>query len=109
MRESETCPKCRSRKIFVVKKVGNEHAEYAETVPLPVAVVELPSGGGLFGGSAEVVQAGHFEAWVCGKCGLTEWYAQNLDAIARLAQASPGVRVIDHETDPGPGPGPYRR
>jgi predicted nucleic-acid-binding Zn-ribbon protein len=107
MRESETCPKCRSRKLFVVKEVGNEHADYAKTVPLPVAVVTLPTGGGLLGGSAKVVQAGRFEAWVCSKCGLTEWYAHDLEEIARLAETSSGVRVIDHEAETGAGP--YRR
>lgn len=105
MRDSETCPKCHRQKIFVVKEVGNELTELTEAgyrergkaVPLPVAVVELPTG-------RTIVQAGHFEAWVCGKCGFTEWYAQDLDAIARIAEKSSGVRVIDHEADPDAGP-----
>ena len=107
MRESKTCPKCRSRKIFVVKEVGNEHAEYSKTVPLPVAVVELESGGGFFGGSSKICQAGRFEAWVCAKCGFTEWYAGGLAEIERLAKKSSGVRIIDEE-EAGPASEPYR-
>lgn len=107
MRQSETCPKCSSRKIFVVKEVGNEHAEYVKTVPLPVAVAELESGVGLLGRSVKIVQAGHFEAYVCAKCGWTEWYAEGLDALERLAAKSSAVRIIDREPDPEASP--YRR
>jgi len=106
MKASQSCPKCRSRKLFVVKEVGNEHAEYSKVVPLPVAVALLPTGGGLLGGSEKVVQAGHFEAWVCAKCGLTELYAMKLSAIEKLANNSSAVRIIGNE--PPDEPTPYR-
>ena len=107
MRDSETCPKCRSRKIFVVAEVGNEHETLTATVPLPVAVgAVLVQGGGVFGGTTkQIVKAGTFEAWVCAKCGFTELYAKKLAAIARLAEKSSCVRVIEHEPEPA---GPYR-
>jgi predicted nucleic-acid-binding Zn-ribbon protein len=104
MKANQMCPKCRSRKLFVVKELGNEHAEYAKVVPMPVAVALLPTGGGLLGGSPKVVQAGHFEAWVCAKCGLTELYANKLAALEKLAETSSAVRVVEHPSEAEPEP-----
>jgi predicted nucleic-acid-binding Zn-ribbon protein len=107
MRTTETCPKCRSRKIYVVDQVGLV-GEAGEMRALPVArgpvIVE---DAGVFGGPAErIVAAGTFEAWVCGKCGFTEWYAKKIKRLIDLAAHSAAVRVIDH--DPDPSAGPYR-
>lgn len=109
MKASETCPKCGSRKLLVVAVVGTEQPPGAGIMTLPVAVTEVPDPSRplLFGRLVKVVQAGHFEAWVCARCGLTELYAQQLGDLARLAESSSAVRVVDRELEPSSGP--YRR
>jgi predicted nucleic-acid-binding Zn-ribbon protein len=99
MKANEMCPKCRSRKLFVVKELGSELAEQGKIVPMPVAIA-LRS----LGGSSKLVQAGHFEAWVCAKCGLTELYANQLAALEKLAATSSAVRLVEHPAEAEPEP-----
>ena len=111
MKHTETCPKCKSTKLFVVDEVQRRHTAPEATdalMPMTVTAAQIgfraPS---LFGEREEqrFVEAGRYEAWVCAGCGYTEWYATRLEELAVLAGAANGVRVIDRTTEGGP----YRR
>jgi predicted nucleic-acid-binding Zn-ribbon protein len=108
MKHSETCPKCRSTKLFVVPEVQRRHETEAAVgaIPMTVTSAQVRVGDGFFGeGETRNVEAGRFEAWVCAGCGYTEWYATRLEELAVLAGASTGVRFIDRAAEGGP----YRR
>jgi hypothetical protein len=47
------------------------------------------------------VEAGSFELIICSACGYTEWYAYDLEGLAKI----PGVRLVGPNTENG---GPYR-
>ena len=104
MKEHERCPKCSSRKIYVVRAVSLL-SEGHEVVALPVALASHWMESGLAGGSTKILKGGEFEAWVCAKCGFTEWYAQKVHQLERLAEHTSAVRIIDHGPAEG---GPYR-
>ena len=40
------------------------------------------------------VERGHFEVWVCERCGFSEFYAQNLQGLFEIAQRFPGEVMI---------------
>jgi hypothetical protein len=55
-------------------------------------------------GSGPRVAAGRFELWICVSCGLTEWYAANVnEALAALAQnPQSGVVYVDGDLPADP-------
>lgn len=97
MKLTQICPKCQSREFWVVDEVRHPRCDDPRvSVPMIVATVEL---------SFQRFQAGSFEAWVCGQCGFTEWYAKNFDEFVRIARVRDGgVRRVDAR----PQQGPYR-
>jgi predicted nucleic-acid-binding Zn-ribbon protein len=108
MKTTRTCPKCASKKLFVVGVVRQpEPGNPLNAYPMAVTSERLPTGrGGVFASDSEQVSAGLFEAWVCAACGFTEWYARHAnEALARMAQhPESGVVFLDGE---GPA-SPYR-
>lgn len=102
VKATQTCPKCQSRRLVVVDEVRQPISGTTELQPLyPAAAVTAR---GIFG--AEVGAGGRFEAWICAKCGFTEWYASGLEDLVTLSRlARSGVRVVDGEVD---AEGPYR-
>lgn len=101
MKATETCPKCECRRLFVVDKVAQPaHDSINGVVPLTVTTLEVASSTlGLPTDNRYRAEIGHFEAWICSKCGYTEWYTR--DAVKTLerhvAQRGSGVRLVDRE------------
>ncbi len=104
MRTTETCPKCQCRRLFVIERVAQAaHDSINVIVPMSVTTLPVPSGDvGLGGENDWRAEIGHFEAWVCSKCGFTEWYAKRATpALERyVAHKAQGVRLVDRETTP---------
>ncbi|MFB1485248.1 hypothetical protein [Corallococcus sp. RDP092CA] len=53
-------------------------------------------------GRGAKMEVGHFTAWICAECGLTDWFAVGVqEALARLASVpNSGVSLIEHEQSP---------
>ncbi|WP_437905595.1 hypothetical protein WME95_46185 [Sorangium sp. So ce327] len=107
MKTSRQCPKCQSRKLWVVERVEQPDCEYAKTNPLHVTSKYVLTGTTeVVGAATALVKAGTFETWICALCGFTEWYARDAnEALAKLA-SQPGSRV--HYLDGGAVGTPYR-
>ncbi|WP_437755344.1 hypothetical protein [Sorangium sp. So ce1389] len=107
MKNSRQCPKCQSRKLWVVQRVEQPDSEYSKTNPLHVTSQYVLTGNTEpVGAATALVKAGSFETWICALCGFTEWYARDANqALAQLA-SQPGARV--HYLDGGPAGTPYR-
>jgi predicted nucleic-acid-binding Zn-ribbon protein len=103
MRDSQTCPKCEGRKLYVVDPVKQPD-------PARVARPLVPATGLVLSEGAEAVlpvEAGTFQAWICAKCGYTEFYARDANEVLEiLAQLrNQGVRIVENESV---SKGPYR-
>jgi predicted nucleic-acid-binding Zn-ribbon protein len=96
MRASQTCLKCRSRKLFVVDPVRRP-GDASRRVDPPIGVT-----------AHRGIDVGTVEAWICAQCGYTEYYAKNAaEHLARLAvpPTQTAVRYLDGEPASGE---PYR-
>lgn len=106
MKATETCPKCQCRRLFVIEKVAQAaHDSINGVNPMSVTTLSVPSHDlGLQDDNDYRAEIGHFEAWVCSKCGYTEWYTKGaIPALERyVAQKGRGVRLVDR------GAAPYR-
>jgi len=106
MKATETCPKCQCRRLFVIEKVAQAaHDSINTIVPMSVTTLPVPSSQvGLEDDNSYRAAIGHFEAWVCSKCGYTEWYTKGaVPALEHhVAQRGRGVRLVDG------GVAPYR-
>ena len=89
MKQSGTCPKCGAAEIFVV-----DEARLPDYVPLTLTSHYTTTGEkGLLGGPKMGRASVHLAAHVCGRCGVVEWYAKDLDVLRRLAsEPDAGVR-----------------
>lgn len=89
MKHSRTCPKCAHRRFAVIPKFDIPD-QRSRNLAADVAVVTIEHG------LSDRTELGHFEVWICERCGLTEWYAQGLQGLLALAQAHPDeVQVVD--------------
>jgi hypothetical protein len=97
MKESSTCPKCKSRRQWIIEKF---RAPSDTPAGSPMAVVlEQPSGQkSLFRATQSV---GAFDLYVCADCGFAELWARDLEAL--IARPQEGVHLRDN-TDPAQGP-----
>lgn len=104
MKTTETCPKCQCRRLFVIERVAHAaHDCVNGIVPMSVTTLPVPASAlGLGGDNHYRAEIGHFEAWVCSKCGFTEWYTKvAVQALERhVAQKGAGVRLVDREAAP---------
>ena len=107
MKATKSCPKCASKHLLVVPDVAGVHHDYPtmKTVPMQFAMEVRTNKKGVFASATEIATAGRFEAWVCAKCGFTEWYVKNVSALAALAARSSTVKVVGGDDDES---GPYR-
>jgi predicted nucleic-acid-binding Zn-ribbon protein len=101
MKNTNTCPKCQSRQLWLIDQVNQPDVTRAGPgVPMRVttAGIDTPLGG------YYELEAGRFEAWVCVLCGFTEWYAKEAnEVLAKLARyPGGGVRLIDTSGQRGP-------
>lgn len=87
MKNTQTCPKCQSRKLWLIEEVRNAESGNA-IVAMSVTSVA---------GTWTPIKAGTFEAWVCVQCGYTEWYAKNANEKLWELSNNPqaGVHFID--------------
>jgi predicted nucleic-acid-binding Zn-ribbon protein len=113
MKTSEICPKCKNNRLLhvthVADRVGEsgggrldhgleERREIGQFFPWRIARLKNPDGG-IF--ESHVMAAGLVEAFICRRCGLTELYTRDPEAILVDGEL---VRAID-----GPPSGaPYR-
>lgn len=102
MRHTRTCPKCRSRKLFVIKEV---HTPSGSTTYLTHDTMYTKPGDLV---SVTRGEAGPVEAWVCAGCGFTELYAHlpALETLKRMSEhPKSDVKFIDGDA-PTPGGAP---
>jgi predicted nucleic-acid-binding Zn-ribbon protein len=107
MKQTQSCLKCQATKIFVVDEVHRRHEidSGVSVVPVTVTAAHVTMRAtGVFGESNEptIVEAGRYEAWICARCGYTEWYATRLEELAVVAATSSAVRVIERDVVGGP-------
>ncbi len=97
MRTSLRCRSCDSRKLWRVDPVmlPQFHTRNA-LYRLPV-VCRSEFGSTDPHGWGERQEHGRFEVWICAGCGLTEWYAVDVnESLSRLSrEPSSGVSYVD--------------
>ena len=76
------CPKCACSKLYVVDDVRQPDYRYPGVIQaLGVTTFALPvEEVGSGDGNERRTKVGTFEAWICARCGLTEWYALDVNA-----------------------------
>lgn len=102
MKLSQACPKCQSRRLWVVEGMNVLDPESSNTVvPFRVVTKGVPSEPKI---PDRRISGGTFDTWICAACGFTEWYAKNAAAeLSELAQVpGSGVRFIDTTPQRGP-------
>lgn len=108
MKTSGRCPKCECGKLYVIDEVSQPaHDSVNIIVPLSVTTLDVPASDvGLPSSNGYRAAIGHFQAWICSSCGLTEWYAKDVvDAFERALTL--GARV-DVRVATRPASEPYR-
>jgi predicted nucleic-acid-binding Zn-ribbon protein len=111
MKTTHVCPKCSGTKLFVVPQVRQPDPDSSNgTLPMHVLAVNAPSDViGVPEGNSYRAVIGTFEAWICGGCGYTEWYAQDaaryLELLAEYEKHSTVKSVIIVAPPP---PSPFR-
>ncbi len=107
MKNSRQCPKCQSRKLWVVQKVEQPRGESWGTTPLHVTSQYILTGStDIVSAATELVNAGFFETWICALCGFTEWYARDANQTLAQLASQPGSKV--HYIDGESAGTPYR-
>lgn len=86
------CPKCNGRRIWRIQEFQTE-SDTTKGWTLPVVYGRRTATGG-------EQSVGTFDAWICAKCGYTEWYASGLEALT--ADPDKGVHLIDAEPPEAP-------
>jgi predicted nucleic-acid-binding Zn-ribbon protein len=108
MRTTQVCPKCRGRKFVVVEEVRQpvfREGAKADVQPFYPAAAAIPPQGVVsrWRGTRDVLAGGRLEAWICTHCGLTEWYALDVEELVHAAAIEgSGVRSVDLESEPSP-------
>ena len=86
-RVAAPCPKCSHCLFLVVAPFNLPDVENTGRV-MQLAVFSSVQGW-------KVQSAGSFRAHVCLQCGYTEWYANDLEALAALAGKAPNVSAVE--------------
>jgi predicted nucleic-acid-binding Zn-ribbon protein len=100
MKSSLACPKCDSRRLWRIEEFAAKDPSYSGggKRPLMVAVaVRTPptqEPGWFSDDGPERFDAGQVEAWVCAKCGYTELWSRDFEALRHLPES--GVHLIDN-------------
>ena len=104
MKKSCRCVKCNCDRLWIVDKV-NQLETYTQTGTVPMVVLAQEIIENKAGPRPRTivsrVAAGSFEVIICAACGYTEWYAYDLEGLAKI----PGARLVGPNTENG---GPYR-
>jgi predicted nucleic-acid-binding Zn-ribbon protein len=102
MRESMSCPKCRSQRIWRIEKFHG----YDNGSPKPLSVLlarEMPQqqASGWFDiVRSELRTIGRFDLYLCARCGYSELYAQDFKALVHSPEH--GVHLMDADVPAGP-------
>jgi predicted nucleic-acid-binding Zn-ribbon protein len=94
MKNAQQCPKCQCRKLWVMKPAQIPFPGSANsTMPLVLAGATPGTG---FLAIAQRAEVGALEAWICSRCGYTEWYMEPNGANAQFAALAntPGAGVF---------------
>jgi len=84
----EPCSKCQHGQFVVVSPF------YLPDIQNNGSITALPVASGLEG-RWQVLSGGSFRAHVCLTCGYTEWYAQELKALAATVGKIPNVTIVE--------------
>lgn len=108
MRSTCRCPKCDCKQLYCIEEVRQPDHRYVNSlVSLTPTAAWLPTGKrGLLGDEEARIEAGTFEAWICSRCGYTEWYAKDASQALAYFARFPGARV--RFVDGGGESPPYR-
>jgi hypothetical protein len=105
MRETNSFPKCKGRRIWHIEKVHSD-SDVRGGRPLRVVLerkISDPRGKAQRNWlSSARVSFGYLDLFVCARCGFAEWYASGLDGLVHCPEE--GVHLLDAE----PGTAPYR-
>ena len=85
LKKDTACPHCEGRVVAHIKTM-----KYDKRDPLPVVVDDDWMGHPI----------GHFEAFICKKCGFTEWYARDVEELVRSNEHL-GIEILDGRKGPG--------
>jgi len=99
VKETLTCPKCDSRRLWMIDRL-RAPSETLDGQVLPVVWHQAARAEGFFA-LQKRVSHGHFAAYICARCGLTELWADGLEDLK--ADPDNGILLIDN-TDPAHGP-----
>lgn len=89
MKNSLACPKCESRKLWQINGV-RAHSD-TDLLPLPVAVVTETTGSFIKVHNVQTI--GHYDAYICAKCGYTEFFADDIEGLKHHPEC--GIRLLD--------------
>lgn len=101
MKQSQVCPKCAGRRIWLLESFRIP-AESGEATALPV-VPHQPAERGSFFAFARLAPLGKFDVYLCASCGYSEFYARTFEGLRE--DVAHGVRLLD--ASPAPA-GPFR-
>lgn len=89
MKTTGRCPKCENDRFYVTDPVSMPDGDSSNgTMRVTIASAYLAEGGktGFFSGMKGSRVSASCEAYVCARCGFTEWYTTGLDVLATLAE-----------------------
>lgn len=94
MKHNKTCPACQHTSFFVINPVKSPDYEYSNTFePIGIAGVYGPTGESGLLGPKKARQVVTLEAWVCQGCGLTSFFANDLELLGQIASKSATIHV----------------
>jgi predicted nucleic-acid-binding Zn-ribbon protein len=100
MRESHVCPKCRFNRVLWIAQVPEAGSRVDGSANIARTVLR---GVGFLGGDTYAFSsAGDLSACVCRRCGYTELYTTNVEAIPIDG------RLVSELVGPEPSDAPYR-
>lgn len=97
MQRSRACPKCASKKLWVIQGFGVKDPSVMIGGAMPLRIVARrpgPAEGGFFGlGTQGHYDAGRTDAWICAGCGYTELWTASIEGLVHNPEA--GVHLLE--------------
>jgi predicted nucleic-acid-binding Zn-ribbon protein len=89
MKNTQTCPKCASKKLWLISPLRTIHEYAPGTHPLNLDYDQKVGNNFL---TRHKAPAGKFDAWVCAECGFSELWATDIDKLVHAPER--GIRLI---------------
>jgi predicted nucleic-acid-binding Zn-ribbon protein len=89
MKNTRVCPKCQSKRLWVVSPLSTVHEYAPGTHALNLDYGQEVGSNFL---TRHKVAAGKLDAWICAECGFTELWAADLHKLVHAPER--GVRLI---------------